>query len=78
MSISPSDKIIDESYIKDYEKLYNDAKEHPEAFWENIARDYAEGCKNNPRWTLKEKKELLGKLLFAEPIVVCNVKQSKV
>jgi len=46
--------------------------------WESIASDYLESCKNNPKWTLAERKELFVKLLKAEPIVVCNVKQCKV
>ena len=46
--------------------------------WEKIASDYAEVSKNKPEWTLAEKKELFGKLLIAEPIIVCNVKQCKV
>ena len=37
--INPSEEILSQSYIKDYEKLYQEAKEHPESFWENIARD---------------------------------------
>ena len=46
--------------------------------WEKIASNYYEGCKNNPKWTLSEKKKLFIRLLKAEPIVVCNVKQCKV
>ena len=41
MMISPADKVIDESYIKDYERLYAEAKEDPEAFWENVAKELA-------------------------------------
>src|SRR3990172_10757697 len=37
--IKPSQQIIDQSYVKDYEKLYHDIQEHPEAFWENIAKE---------------------------------------
>ncbi len=37
--ILPTDKIINESYIKDYETLYSQSIEHPEAFWENIAKE---------------------------------------
>lgn len=37
--INPSEEILSQSYIKDYEKLYQEAKEHPESFWENIAHD---------------------------------------
>lgn len=50
---------------------------HPEnelIIWEDIARNYQEGCENNPNWTLAEKEEMLSKLLSAYPIVVCNVK----
>src|SRR3989344_2775394 len=39
MLINPSQQIITESYVKGYEKLYNEIKEHPEAFWENIAHE---------------------------------------
>jgi hypothetical protein len=46
--------------------------------WEKIASDYAKDCKNKPEWTLAKKKELFGKLLIGKPIIVCNVKQSKV
>lgn len=46
--------------------------------WEKIASNYAESCKNNPKWTLAERKELFSRLLLAEPIVVCNVKNCKV
>lgn len=37
--INPSQQTIDESYVKDYEKLYAEAIDHPEAFWENIAHE---------------------------------------
>ena len=46
--------------------------------WEKIASSYNEGCKSNPKWTLADKKGLFIKLLKAEPIIVCNVKQCKV
>jgi Acyl-coenzyme A synthetases/AMP-(fatty) acid ligases len=36
--IFPKDKIIEKAHIKDYEELYQKSIEHPEAFWENIAR----------------------------------------
>ncbi len=35
----PKEEIIETSYIKDYEKLYQDSIEDPEAFWENIAHE---------------------------------------
>lgn len=41
MIISPSNQILEKTYIKDYEKLYAETREHPEAFWENIAHDLA-------------------------------------
>src|SRR3989338_4671394 len=37
--IIPSQEIVNQSYVKDYEKLYAEVKEHPEAFWENIAHE---------------------------------------
>jgi acetyl-CoA synthetase len=37
--IFPKDEIIEKAHIKDYEELYQKSIEHPEAFWENIARD---------------------------------------
>lgn len=37
--INPPQEIVDQSYVKDYEKLYAEVKEHPEAFWENIAQE---------------------------------------
>src|SRR3989338_5521813 len=37
--IRPSKEIIDQSYVKDYEKLYQEVKQDPEAFWENIAHE---------------------------------------
>jgi len=39
MLINPSQQIIDQSYVKDYDKLYQEVQEHPEAFWENIAKE---------------------------------------
>lgn len=39
MLIKPDQKLIDSSYVKDYEKLYKESIENPEAFWENIARE---------------------------------------
>src|SRR3989344_4121436 len=39
MIINPSQQIIDNSYVQDYEKLYKEVQEDPEAFWENIAKE---------------------------------------
>ncbi len=39
MLINPKPVIVENSYIKDYEKLYKDSIENPEAFWENIAKE---------------------------------------
>lgn len=39
MLINPKPEIIENSYVKDYEKLYKESIENPEAFWENIARE---------------------------------------
>jgi len=36
--IFPTDEIIKKAHIKNYETLYRQSIEHPEAFWENIAR----------------------------------------
>jgi hypothetical protein len=41
---------------------------HPERelqIWENIASAYKLSSKNNPEWTLEEKKEAFGELLLA-------------
>ncbi len=37
--IYPSPEIIENAYIKDYEKLYQESLSDPEAFWENIAQE---------------------------------------
>jgi len=37
--ILPKPETINESYVKDYEKLYAEVKNDPEAFWENIAKE---------------------------------------
>ena len=37
--IFPKPELLDQLYIKDYEKLYSQVKENPEAFWENIAKE---------------------------------------
>jgi len=39
--INPHDDIINNSYVKDYETLYRQSIEYPEAFWENIAKELA-------------------------------------
>ncbi|MEK7633773.1 MAG: acetate--CoA ligase [Patescibacteria group bacterium] len=39
MFINPKPEIIESSHVKDYEKLYKESIEHPEAFWENIAKE---------------------------------------
>lgn len=39
MLINPNPVIVENSYIKDYEKLYKDSIKNPEAFWENIAKE---------------------------------------
>jgi acetyl-CoA synthetase len=39
MIISPKPELIENSYVKDYEKLYKESIEHPEAFWEKIAQE---------------------------------------
>jgi acetyl-CoA synthetase len=39
MLINPNPEIIKDSYVNDYEKLYKESIEHPEAFWENIAKE---------------------------------------
>lgn len=41
---------------------------HPEKellIWENIANTYELSSKNNPNWTLEEKKKAFGELLLA-------------
>src|SRR3990167_1151521 len=37
--INPSNEIVEQSYLKDYEKLYKEVQQDPEAFWENIAQE---------------------------------------
>ena len=37
--ILPKPETVNESYVKDYEKLYIEAKKNPEVFWENIAKE---------------------------------------
>lgn len=36
---SPSEELVNNSYVKDYEKLYEEVKADPEAFWENVAHE---------------------------------------
>lgn len=38
-TIKPSPELVASSYIQDYEKLHADSITHPEAFWENIAKE---------------------------------------
>lgn len=37
--VNPSDDVKNSAHIKDYETLYKDSLEHPDAFWENIAKE---------------------------------------
>ncbi len=37
--VKPSDEVVNNAYIKDYESLYRDSLEHPDGFWENIAKE---------------------------------------
>ncbi|OGK59780.1 acetate--CoA ligase [Candidatus Roizmanbacteria bacterium RIFCSPLOWO2_02_FULL_40_13] len=37
--VNPSEEIKNNAYVKDYEKLYKDSLEHPDAFWENVAKE---------------------------------------
>jgi len=37
--IFPTDELIKKAHIKNYETLYRQSIEHPEAFWENIAKE---------------------------------------
>ena len=37
--ILPSQKTVDEAYVKDYEQLYREVDADPEAFWGNIAHE---------------------------------------
>ena len=39
MLINPKPEIVENSYIKDYEKLYEESIENPEAFWDKIAKE---------------------------------------
>lgn len=37
--IQPSLEILNQSYVKDYDRLYQETKEDPQSFWENIAKE---------------------------------------
>ena len=39
--IKPNDDVVKNSFIKDYDALYSQSIEEPEAFWENIAKELA-------------------------------------
>lgn len=39
MLINPDPKIVESSWVKNYEGLYAQSIEHPESFWENVARE---------------------------------------
>src|SRR3989338_10482627 len=39
MLIKPKPEVVDQSYIKDYENLYQEVRKDPESFWENIAHE---------------------------------------
>jgi acetyl-CoA synthetase len=39
--IFPKKEIIEKAHVKDYEEVYQKSIEHPEAFWENIAKELA-------------------------------------
>ena len=39
MFVKPSDELVQSSYVRNYEELCKQAEEHPEAFWENIAKE---------------------------------------
>lgn len=39
MLINPSPETINDSHIKDYEKMYSESMKNPEIFWENIAKE---------------------------------------
>jgi len=39
MFIKPDQKLVENSYVKDYEKLYKESIENPEAFWGKIAKE---------------------------------------
>lgn len=39
MLINPSPETVENSYVKDYEKIYQESIKDPEAFWENIAKE---------------------------------------
>ncbi len=37
--IFPKDGVVEKTYVRDYEKLYDEVKKDPEVFWENIAKE---------------------------------------
>ena len=37
--VNPSEEVINSSYAKNFEALYEQALEHPDAFWENVAKE---------------------------------------
>ena len=39
MLINPSPETINDSHVKDYEKMYLESMKNPEIFWENIAKE---------------------------------------
>jgi len=39
MLINPKPEIVENSHVKDYEKLYKESIANPELFWENIAKE---------------------------------------
>ena len=39
MLINPLPETVENSHIKDYEKVYSESIKNPEIFWENIAKE---------------------------------------
>ena len=39
MFIKPSAEILEQSYVKDYEKLYKQVEQNPETFWNDVAQE---------------------------------------
>ena len=37
--VQPPSNVVSDSYVRDYEQLHADSIAHPEAFWENIAKE---------------------------------------
>lgn len=52
-----------EEAISNFQKDTN--PENELIIWENIAKRYKLSLKNNPRWTVEDKRKELGRLLFA-------------